>query len=212
MLHGLEAIFRARECRPAGPGAAGMTPSGRVIPFVKANACGNDFLIIDGVYVPADIADFSRRICDRHHGVGADGVEWLFPAPDADVQRAAVQRRWLGSGNFRQRHPLCGGLSLLRSRRKEKRSRSAPAPGSRTCTLISRSESQYEFETAMGEPQVGEELPDSAGIRRSARHSGLHGEPALRRLCEGVRPGMAGRGGRNRASSTTSSMGSTLSW
>ena len=63
-----------------------MTSSDRVIPFVKANACGNDFLIIDGVYVPADIAGFSRRICDRHHGVGADGVEWLFPAQDADVQ------------------------------------------------------------------------------------------------------------------------------
>ncbi len=25
-----------------------MTSSDRVIPFVKANACGNDFLIIDG--------------------------------------------------------------------------------------------------------------------------------------------------------------------
>ena len=63
-----------------------MTSSDRVVPFVKANACGNDFLIIDGLYVPADLADFSRRICDRHGGVGADGVEWLFPAPDADVQ------------------------------------------------------------------------------------------------------------------------------
>ena len=63
-----------------------MTPSDRVIPFVKANACGNDFLIIDGVYVPADVAEFSKRICDRHHGVGADGVEWLFPDPDADVR------------------------------------------------------------------------------------------------------------------------------
>ena len=90
-----------------------MTPSDRVIPFVKANACGNDFLIIDGVDVPADIADFSRRICDRHHGVGADGVEWLFPAPDADVRGAPVQRRRIGSRDFRQWHPLRRCLSLL---------------------------------------------------------------------------------------------------
>src|ERR1700682_2232092 len=63
-----------------------MTSSAGVIPFVKANACGNDFLIIDGSYAPADMAGFGQRICDRHHGVGADGVEWLFPASNADVQ------------------------------------------------------------------------------------------------------------------------------
>src|SRR5271169_7066293 len=63
-----------------------MTSSDRTVPFVKADACGNDFLIIDGVDIPADIAAFSRRICDRHHGVGADGVEWLLPATDADLR------------------------------------------------------------------------------------------------------------------------------
>ena len=55
------------------------------VQFVKAHACGNDFLIIDGGYAPADIGDFSRHICDRHYGVGADGVEWLFPDDEADI-------------------------------------------------------------------------------------------------------------------------------
>src|ERR1700733_11118440 len=63
-----------------------MTLSAPAIPFVKASACGNDFLIIDGMHAPADIAKFSRRLCDRHEGVGADGVEWLCPAKDADVE------------------------------------------------------------------------------------------------------------------------------
>ena len=27
----------------------------------------------------------SQRLCDRHNGVGADGVEWLFPDTEADV-------------------------------------------------------------------------------------------------------------------------------
>ena len=58
----------------------------RGIPFVKASACGNDFLIIDGMNAPADLAAFTRRICNRHNGIGADGVEWLFPARDADVR------------------------------------------------------------------------------------------------------------------------------
>src|SRR5215467_7360976 len=55
------------------------------VPFIKASACGNDFLIIEGVHAPEDLHQFSRRICDRHNGVGADGVEWLFPADDADA-------------------------------------------------------------------------------------------------------------------------------
>ena len=36
-----------------------MTPASTVIPFVKASACGNDFLIIDGMHAPADIAPSS---------------------------------------------------------------------------------------------------------------------------------------------------------
>jgi len=60
--------------------------SATTVPFVKASACGNDFLIIDGMYAPADLAAFSRRICDRHEGIGADGVEWLFPSQDADAR------------------------------------------------------------------------------------------------------------------------------
>src|SRR5713101_1662950 len=77
---GPQAVFGARECHRAWPGAIAMTPSERIIPFVKASACGNDFLIVDGLYASADMADLSQRICDRHLGVGADGVEWLFPA------------------------------------------------------------------------------------------------------------------------------------
>ena len=57
-----------------------------VVPFTKASACGNDFLILDGRLAPADLAAFTRRICDRHSGVGADGVEWLFQTQGAEVQ------------------------------------------------------------------------------------------------------------------------------
>ena len=62
-----------------------MTATPTTIPFVKASACGNDFLIIDGQNAPTDIAEFTREICDRHNGVGADGVEWLLPAQGADA-------------------------------------------------------------------------------------------------------------------------------
>ena len=52
-----------------------MTP--RSIPFYKAEACGNDFLIVETTHMGADVAGLSRGLCDRHRGVGADGVEWV---------------------------------------------------------------------------------------------------------------------------------------
>jgi diaminopimelate epimerase len=45
-----------------------------VIPFVKTEALGNDFLLIDTNDAGEDFAALARRICDRRRGVGADGV------------------------------------------------------------------------------------------------------------------------------------------
>lgn len=44
--------------------------------FIKIHSLGNDFLIVDLDKSEdiADIANFSSRICDRHSGVGADGL------------------------------------------------------------------------------------------------------------------------------------------
>ncbi len=60
--------------------AAGSTT--RFRPFTKYHAHGNDYLVLD----PADWpqppkARTIRRICDRHRGVGADGVLWGPAAP-----------------------------------------------------------------------------------------------------------------------------------
>ena len=43
---------------------------------VKAHAYGNDFLLLDESAVPAgaDRAALARRVCDRHRGLGADGL------------------------------------------------------------------------------------------------------------------------------------------
>ena len=47
-----------------------------MIPFTKAHACGNDFLIVteDGA-AGHDWADLTRSLCARNTGIGADGVE-----------------------------------------------------------------------------------------------------------------------------------------
>jgi diaminopimelate epimerase len=49
-----------------------------VIPFVKAHACGNDFLVIQENLAGVEPRDeLTRRLCHRNSGVGADGVEFL---------------------------------------------------------------------------------------------------------------------------------------
>ena len=57
------------------PRATAFPPAGRR--FFKYDALGNDYIVLD----PADwpeppTAETIRRICDRHHGVGSDGILW----------------------------------------------------------------------------------------------------------------------------------------
>jgi diaminopimelate epimerase len=49
-----------------------------VIPFVKAHACGNDFLVVQEDLAGVEARDdLTRRLCHRNQGIGADGVEFL---------------------------------------------------------------------------------------------------------------------------------------
>lgn len=61
--------------------------------FVKMHGLGNDFVIMDLLREemgdkPGDrsLPDFARWICDRHFGVGADGLVLLLPSGLADVR------------------------------------------------------------------------------------------------------------------------------
>lgn len=50
------------------------------IPFVKAHGLGNDFLLVEEAALPGEPpAEVARAICDRHTGVGADGLVLLGP-------------------------------------------------------------------------------------------------------------------------------------
>jgi diaminopimelate epimerase len=127
------------------------------VPFVKASACGNDFLIIDGMHAPADMVGFTRRICERHNGVGADGVEWLFPAQDADI-RVRLMNADGSEAEISGNGTRCVAAYLCSENPREHVSVRTGA-GIKTCTLTSHSGTEFEFEIAMGEPQVGDEFP-----------------------------------------------------
>lgn len=42
--------------------------------FVKLQATGNDFILVDARRLKRDWAGLAKKICDRHFGVGADGL------------------------------------------------------------------------------------------------------------------------------------------
>ena len=48
-----------------------------MIEFVKAQACGNDFLIVEEALARGEHAALAQKICARNTSVGADGVEFL---------------------------------------------------------------------------------------------------------------------------------------
>ncbi len=49
--------------------------------FSKWQGCGNDFVLADCFAEKIeDFAALSVRICDRHYGVGADGLILVLPS------------------------------------------------------------------------------------------------------------------------------------
>src|SRR5215469_10328961 len=127
-----------------------------MVPFTKATACGNDFLVIDGIHAPADLHQFSSRICDRHNGVGADGVEWLFPAQDADI-RARLINADGSEAEISGNGTRCVAACLVSQGATEKLGIRTGA-GIKQCGLVSRDGNRFEFEMDMGEPQVGDDF------------------------------------------------------
>jgi len=134
-----------------------VTSGIRTIPFVKASACGNDFLLIDFSLIPASEAQaFTRRICHRHDGVGADGVEWMLSHPTADIEIRLINADGSEaeiSGNGTR----CVAAYLCAEQGREKITIQTGA-GLKTCLLTSRHDWEYEFEIAMGSATVEKEL------------------------------------------------------
>jgi diaminopimelate epimerase len=58
------------------------------IQFVKMSGAGNDFVLIDnmGDQLQFDAPALARSLCDRHFGIGADGMILLVPSARSDFQ------------------------------------------------------------------------------------------------------------------------------
>jgi diaminopimelate epimerase len=54
--------------------------------FTKMHGTGNDFVVIDARVVEQNWETLARSICDRHFGVGADGIILICPSDVADLR------------------------------------------------------------------------------------------------------------------------------
>lgn len=59
--------------------------------FTKVHGLGNDFVLLDGRAQPsANWNDVTKRICDRHTGVGGDGTLIILPSDVADIRMRII--------------------------------------------------------------------------------------------------------------------------
>jgi len=144
-----------------------MTASAdRPVRFVKAHAYGNDFLIVanDAIDDVQDLPAFAKRICDRHRGVGADGLMIASSTPTG-----AAMRLFNADGSYSE---LSGnGIRCLAAWIAHERG-AAPAAsisietdaGSKRLWLLRRTGNRFEFRAAMGLPEdVRQETIDVDG-------------------------------------------------
>jgi diaminopimelate epimerase len=123
-----------------------------MIPFVKAHACGNDFLIVEEALAGRAHATLAKKLCSRNTSVGADGVEFLERRAggefflrlfNADGSEAEL------SGNGTR----CVAAWLAHSEGLEEVALGTHG-GVRICRVISSAGGQYLIESGMGVPQV----------------------------------------------------------
>jgi diaminopimelate epimerase len=133
-----------------------------MIPFVKAHACGNDFLILEESVAERHHAALARKLCARTTSVGADGIEFLERRANgefflrlfnADGSEAEL------SGNGTR----CVAAWLAQS---EGLSRAAFGThgGVRSCQVVDASDPVYLIESEMGVPRVMQRTIEVPGV------------------------------------------------
>jgi len=60
--------------------------------FTKMHGLGNDFILVDGFKekLPADLLKTAAKLCDRHFGIGADGLILVLPSDKADLKMRII--------------------------------------------------------------------------------------------------------------------------
>jgi diaminopimelate epimerase len=132
--------------------------------FVKAQAVGNDFLVVEWADIQAqgveeaDLARLGREMCDRHRGVGADGLEVVYAGEPGGVDARVRIINCDGSeAEISGNGTRCVAAYLIGERSCSQRLTIATAAGPKSLRLLSRAGYRFEFEMGMGAPSYRDE-------------------------------------------------------
>ena len=118
--------------------------------FAKAHGLGNDFILVAEDLAPAEIGPWTRRLCDRHRGIGGDGVLLHAPAPDGIRMRLINADGIEGeiSGNGLR----CLAALAVRRGWAPPRHVVHTVPGPRPVEVVALDASRYRIATDLGAP------------------------------------------------------------
>lgn len=134
------------------------------ISFTKMQSAGNDFVVVEDNGIIKDYPAFSRFVCDRHFGIGSDGVMVITASTDAD----AGMRMYNPDGSEAE---ACGnGLRCLvkycidKGIARGKTISVATIAGTRQARVIESDISGTNIEASMGEPRFdADSIPFNPG-------------------------------------------------
>jgi diaminopimelate epimerase len=121
--------------------------------FAKAHACGNDFLIVEGACDPA----LAKRLCERHTGIGADGVEFF----ESTGRRTGRIRLANADGSIAE---ISGNGTRCVAAWVAHEENAGPGDvitldtdaGPRACTLVAVNKGNFQIAAGMGVPEVSQ--------------------------------------------------------
>ncbi len=124
--------------------------------FAKLQGTGNDFVLVDGRQFEADWPRLALAVCDRHFGIGADGLLVVLPSTSADIRMRifnpdASEAEMCGNGIrclvrwLWERDELPPSQDVVRVETKA---------GPRTVRLVRRGDELVGFQVGMGVPQL----------------------------------------------------------
>ena len=141
--------------------------------FAKYHGLGNDFIVVDIDKLPAEFSgQKARRLCDRHFGIGADGVLVVGNAPREGLDGEMTIYNADGSmaemcGNGIR----CVAFHLLRNGIKKKEMAILTQAGIKTCTVVGRQDEDPLIQVAMG--QIVFQGPDLPACDEGQVHTTL---------------------------------------
>jgi len=115
----------------------------------KAHGLGNDFLMVAAADAPADVAPWARRLCDRHTGVGADGV--LLHAPEPDGVRMRLINADGGEAEISANGLRCLAGYMVWSGARPVRHVVHTGAGPRPVEVVAAGKARYRITTGLGE-------------------------------------------------------------